>query len=151
MRFSRKIGERPGTPLMYETFEHTADLGLRVRAANLPTLFSDAARGLFSMIVPDSDSVRPVEEASFSIEGTDSELLLFDWLNELLFTFETRRLLLVRFDVRLGDFGLRATAHGEAFDEERHQLDHEVKAITYHGLKLEKTGGEWLAEVIVDI
>jgi SHS2 domain-containing protein len=136
---------------MYETFEHTADLGLRVRASDLPTLFSDAARGLFSMIVPDSESVRPVEETSFAIEGTDSELLLFDWLNELLFTFETRRLLLTQFDVVLDDCGLRATARGEVFDEERHQLDHEVKAITYHGLKLVESGREWLAEVIVDI
>jgi SHS2 domain-containing protein len=46
---------------------------------------------------------------------------------------------------------LRAAAWGEPVDPARHELDHEVKAITYHGLKLERDGDGWLAEVIVDI
>jgi SHS2 domain-containing protein len=136
---------------MYETFEHTADLGLRVRADALPALFADAARGLFSMIVPDLNSVRLIEELEFTLEGPISELLLFDWLNELLYTYETRHLLFAQVEVRLSESGLRATARGEAFDDSRHELDHEVKAITYHGLKLEPAGDGWLAEVIVDI
>ena len=138
-------------PLMFETFEHTADLGLRIRANELPALFADAARGLFSMIVPDLDSVRLVDELEFTIEGPVSELLLFDWLNELLYTYETRHLLFAQFEVQLSESGLRATARGEACDDHRHQLDHEVKAITYHGLKLEPADDGWLAEVIVDI
>jgi SHS2 domain-containing protein len=78
-------------------------------------------------------------------------LLLFDWLNELLYVYDVRRLLFCRFEVEFGPSGLVATAHGEPIDPERHALDHEVKAITYHGLKLEQHGGHWLAEVIVDI
>lgn len=136
---------------MYETFEHTADLGLRVRAADLATLFAEAARGLFSMIVADLSSVRPIEHVSFELKGEVSDLLLFDWLNELLYTYETRHVLFADFDVQLGEFGLRATAKGEAVDRVRHVLDHEVKAITYHGLNLEAVGDQWMAEVIVDI
>ena len=135
----------------YETFEHTADLGLRVRADDLNALFADAARGLFSMIVPDLDSVRPSESVSIAVEGDVSDLLLFDWLNELLYTYEVRRLLLCQFEVEFGTSGLVATAKGEPIDPARHALDHEVKAITYHGLKLEQQDGRWLAEVIVDI
>jgi SHS2 domain-containing protein len=137
--------------MTFETFEHTADLGLRVQAADLNTLFADAARGLFSIIVPDLASVRLTETVSFEIAGEVSELLLFDWLNELLFTYETRHLLLAQFDVTVGGSGVRATARGELTDPARHQLDHEVKAITYHRLKLERAGDGWLAEVIVDI
>jgi SHS2 domain-containing protein len=141
---------------MYETFEHTADLGLRMRAADLETLFADAAEGLFSMIVPDLASVRPgeggaTEQLAFEIDGEVSDVLLFDWLNELLYTFETRRILLTNFKIRFNGHGLAATARGEPIDRTRHMLDHEVKAITYHGLKLERQGDEWLAEVIVDI
>jgi protein archease len=135
---------------MYETFDHTADLGLRVRAATLAELFADAARGLFSLIV-DLDQVRPLVERHFEIAGTRRDDLLFDWLNELLYTFESQRLLLAEFLVDVHDQGLRATARGEPFDEHRHPLDHEVKAITYHGLKVEPTDDGWLAEVIVDI
>ena len=135
----------------YETFEHTADLGLRIRADDLNTLFADAARGLFSIIVTDLDSIRPSESVSIAVEGDVSDLLLFDWLNELLYIYDVRRLLLCRFEVEFSPSGLVATAQGEPIDPARHALDHEVKAITYHGLKLEQQGGRWLAEVIVDI
>lgn len=136
---------------MYETFEHTADLGLRVRAADLETLFAEAGRGLTSMIAANLDEVRPVKEIALSVPGTRPDELLFDWLTELLYLFETRHLLLTSFEVHLDEAGLRATARGEEADDSRHQLEHEVKAITYHGLKLEPADGGWLAEVIVDI
>jgi protein archease len=136
---------------MYETFEHTADLGLRVRAADLPSLFAEAARGLFSIIVADPGAVRPLETISLNVKGDVPELLLFDWLSELLYIYETRRLLLSQFDARLGPTGLTATARGEPIDPNRHALDHEVKAITYHALKLQREADGWLAEVIVDI
>lgn len=136
---------------MYETFEHTADLGLRVRAADLPTLFIDAARGLTSMIVANLDAVRPVREIAFDVPGSRLDELLFDWLTEILYAFESEHLLLTQFDVQLSESGLNATAHGEPADESRHQLEHEVKAITYHALRVEQTPDGWLAEVIVDI
>jgi SHS2 domain-containing protein len=136
---------------MYEVFEHTADLGLRIKADSLERLFVEAAEAFFSVIVANPDSIEPRETLSFAIEGDDREYLLFDWLNELLYTFESRHLLLSRFEVRLDDKGLKATARGEAMDAARHQMEHEVKAITYHGLKLERLNGGWLAEVIVDI
>ena len=136
---------------MYETFEHTADLGLRMRAPTLNDLFADAGRALFSVIVANLDSVRTVHELHFQIDGNRHDDLLADWLAELLFTFDTRRVLLSAFQVTVRDGGLVATARGEPFDPDRHELDMEVKAITYHGLKVEEDGDGWLAEVIVDL
>jgi SHS2 domain-containing protein len=136
---------------MYETFDHTADLGLRVRAADLPDLLVEAARGLTSVIVANPADVRPVERRSFRVEGTEVDYLLFDWLNELLYAFESERMLFARFDVRVDEAGLTADAWGEAADPKRHQLEHEVKAITYHGLRVEHLPDGWLAELIVDI
>jgi SHS2 domain-containing protein len=137
---------------MYETFEHTADLGLRVRAADLDGLFGEAGRGLFSLMFANLDAVRPVEEVSLGVVGEELDYLLFDWLNELLYLFETRRLVLVEFHVRVSGSSVQATARGEMFDPTRHQAEHEVKAITYHELKVvQEADGSWLAEVIVDI
>jgi SHS2 domain-containing protein len=136
---------------MYETFEHTADLGLRVRAPDLDTLFAEAAACLFSVIVEDIGTVRPLQSIEVKIDGAEREYLLFDWLRELLYCFDSRHLLLCRFEVRIGDNGLMGTAWGEPFDPTQHALAHEVKAITYHGLKVERIAEEWLAEVIVDI
>ncbi len=136
---------------MYEVFEHTADLGLRIWAPELTDLFAEAARALFSIIVENPDAVRPLEERAFAIEGKELDYLLLDWLNELLYTFDTNRILFAEFDIEMDEHGMRARVRGEPIDHKRHHLEHEVKAITYHGLKVERAGDRWLAEVIVDI
>ena len=138
--------------IVYEVFEHTADLGLRVRTAELNDLFVDAARGLFSMVVMNLDNVHPVQERTYSIESDSTDYLLFDWLNELLFAFETEQILLSQFEVEANGTELKASARGEQMDPDRHDMHHEVKAITYHGLKVDQLeSGDWQAEVIVDI
>ncbi len=136
---------------MYETFEHTADLGLRVKAGDLPTLFAEAGRGLTSIIVANLDQVQPVRAVNIALPSALLDELLFDWLNEILYAFESEHLLLAKFEVSIDDAGLKAVARGEPADESRHRLEHEIKAITYHGLKVEQTPDGFLAEVIVDI
>ena len=136
---------------MHELFDHTADLGLRIRAGNLDTLFAEAGACLLACMVDDQTTVRPAESQSLSIEGSDREYLLFDWLRELLHRSDEARMLWCRFEVAVTATGLTATISGEPFDPARHLLSREVKAITYHGLKLEESDGGFLAEVIVDI
>lgn len=136
---------------MFETFDHTADLGLRMRAATLDDLFAEAGQALFSTIVEDLAAVQPRDHDRVTIAGTNREYLLFDWLKELLYRFDAEHKLFCRFKVVIGPAGLEAEVWGEPLDLERHVLNHEVKAITYHGLKVEQTPDGWLAEVIVDI
>ncbi len=136
---------------MFEIFEHTADMGLRVRAESLDQLFTNAARGLFSIMVVNLDGVEPVQERTYDITGDETDLLLFDWLSELLYTFDTERLLLSEFNVQVNPTGLTAICRGEPMNTARHEMDHEVKAITYHELKVNQTNEGWVAELIVDI
>jgi len=136
---------------MYETFEHTADLGLRIRATDLNQLFVEAAQALFSAIVDDLATVEPKRKIDVNLHGDDLGYLLFDWLNELLYRFDTEHLLFGKFEARIDNQNLHASAWGEPLDPSRHSLAHEVKAITYHGLKVETEKDSWLAEVIVDI
>ena len=136
---------------MYELFEHTADLGLRMRAPDLEALFAEAGRALLAALVDDPATVRPERGIAIELQTDDRDFLLFDWLKELLFQFDSEHLLLSRFEVRLRGDRLQGQAWGEAFDPARHALAHEVKAITYHGLRVEPSGDGWLAEVIVDI
>ena len=86
---------------MYEFFEHTADVGLRVQTTTLDQLFADAARGLFSMVAPNLDAVQGVLERRYELTGEEYDYLLFDWLNELLFTFETEHLVLAYPQVKI--------------------------------------------------
>lgn len=137
---------------MHEYFEHTADIGIRVLSSTLTEVFSEAGIALFELITDRLDNVHPVHTVFIRLLQKDRELLLFDWLNQLLYLFETEHWLFSRFDITLTDQGLEATAYGEPCDNHRHPLSHEVKAITYHQLQLQQQGdGGWLAEVIVDI
>ena len=142
---------------MYELFEHTADLGLRIEAATLDELLIEAARGLLAMHVANPVAVRAVQSRKISLVASRPSYLLFDWLSELLFIFESEKLLVHKFDLQCNrsangsEWQLTAICQGEPMDESRHEMDHEVKAITYHGLEVEQTPMGWRAEVIVDI
>ncbi len=136
---------------MYETFEHTADLGLRIRADDLKSLFEEAAEALFSVVVVNLDDVAPVRETRFQLEADRLDELLRDWLAELLFAFHAEHIVFSQFDVTIEDTRLTATARGEPIDPKRHELASEVKAITYHELKVEHDHFGYLAEVIVDV
>ena len=136
---------------MFETFDHTADLGLRVRAKDLDSLFREAAQALITVLLDNPASIEPRVKLEFRMEADDLAYLLFDWLREILYRFDGESVLLGRFDVQVAGTTLTATAWGEPLDRNRHVLAHEVKAITYHGLRVEQTTDGWLAEVIVDI
>lgn len=136
---------------MFETFDHTADLGLRIRSPNFDTLFVESATALFSIIVEDLSTVRPTVEVQVNLEAEERDYLLFDWLKELLYRFDGEHLLFSTFEVNVSEKGLLGKAWGEPMDRSRHELSHEVKAITYHAFKVEQTDEGWLAEIIVDI
>jgi SHS2 domain-containing protein len=136
-----------------ETFEHTADVGLRVRGDDLDDLFRTAAEGVFDYIVANRDAVRVAETEPVELSSDDRAELLVLWLNELIFRSETKHRLYTTFEVHLDHAGqnLRAEIGGEPIDRDRHILDHEVKAVTHHGLTLRREGQGWMAELILDI
>ena len=135
----------------YDYFEHTADIGLCVRAPDLDTLFVDAACGLFCLIVEDLNAVQPCCGLTFRLEASELEELFIDWMQELIYAFDTRRILLKQFDVHIEAGRLDGHPVGEPFDPKRHRLGTEVKAVTYHGLKLERLDDVFVGQMILDI
>src|SRR5262245_51353152 len=111
---------------MHEFFEHTADLGLRIRAPDLDSLFVEAAQALFEAVVENLASVRPDQRIEVSLPPDEPEYLLFDWLKALLYHFDAEHLLFGRFEVRITEAGLQGSAWGEPLDRARHNLEHEV-------------------------
>ncbi len=136
---------------MFTTFEHTADLGLRVQADSIESLFEEAALGLMSIVCRNPSSIETRQTRPIRIAGTDCEELLHDWLDELLYLFSAEHWLAARCRVAFDAEGLTAEANGEPVDRRRHELGQEVKAITYHGLRVARHDNQWLAEVIVDL
>jgi SHS2 domain-containing protein len=136
---------------MFETFDHTADLGLRIEAETLEELFVEAAQGITAQIVENVAEIAPTDELTIEKQGTEIDYLLFDWLDELIYQYEVHSRVFVKFEIKLTDDGFTATLRGEQVDRDKHVLSHEVKAVTYHGFSVEETEKGWRAEFIVDI
>lgn len=138
--------DRP--PFSY--LEHTADVGVRACGADKTELFRNAARGMFSIICASRD-IRSAESQSIELAEDDLAYLLADWLEELLYRFSVKKFLFADFQGEVDGGYVAGNALGETYDPGRHELDTEIKAVTYHGLKVERSGDIWTAEVIFDI
>jgi SHS2 domain-containing protein len=129
----------------------TADHGIRAWGRDLLEVFTNAARGLWSLMVAPG-SVRPSQAYAVRAEASDQETLLVAWLNELLYVHEAQGIVLAEFTItRLGEHSLEATVSGEPLDRERHPPLGHVKAVTYHMLSLRPTAAGWEAQVVVDV
>jgi tRNA nucleotidyltransferase (CCA-adding enzyme) len=135
----------------WEHFPHDADLGVRGIGATKEEAFEQTALALTAAIT-DPRNIAPAEEVGIECESLDDELLLAEWLNELIYQMATRRMLFSRFEVRIDDVRLIGKAWGEPVDVGRHKPAVEVKGATYTQLKVERDEtGTWLAQCVVDV
>jgi protein archease len=134
----------------FEFIDHTADAGIRVEAPTVEDLFATAALA-FSELVTSVDSVDCRVERRFKLQEDDMETLLVSWLQELLYLLDTEDLVFARFQVRIHDLSLAATAWGDVFDPKIHTIKTEIKAVTYHQLEVVESDQGWQAQVIFDI
>jgi SHS2 domain-containing protein len=135
----------------YEVIDHTADVGIVVRAASLPELFETAAEGMFSFIV-DPAGVENRAWLERRVEADDLEGLLVAWLNDLLTVLAAEAFVPKVFVVdEVSERRVRATIHGEPVDPGRHRFRLDVKAATYHQLQVARADDGWTARIIFDV
>jgi len=129
----------------YESIDHTADLGIKIRGTSLEQL------AMFD-IMAELDKVNAKQFLEIEIQGEGMEELLIDWLRNLLYKFNGEEYLLKDFVVKeISEKNLRAKVGGEKLDLSRHSLKREIKAVTYHELEVKRTPEGWEAQVIFDI
>ena len=134
----------------FEIVNHTADVGIIAHGVDMKQAFANAARGLFSLIT-ELDDVQEVLYRDIEVTATDKESLLVEWLNELIYRFDTENIIFKRFDItELDNTRLIARSYGEKVDSSKHKLKTGVKATTYHMLKVDKDDG-YKVQVIFDI
>ncbi len=135
----------------FELVDHTADIGVRLWGPTAEEVFEQAALALFSLVC---DPLHIDERTGVDVvlEAEAMDLLLAAWLNELLYIFEARGLVLTQFDIlELGERTLRARVTGEPIDPDRHIVCGGVKAATLHELSLERRDDHWEAFVLLDV
>jgi len=135
----------------YEIFEHTADIGLRIRAKSLEELFKNAGLAIFEVSTKRQYVRNKTHTDIFiKLQAEDLEELFVTWLNELLSLSSAKGLVFHNIKIsKLVDFNLEATVTGS--DINNFQVHNEIKAATYHQLKIHQSGNEWVADVILDV
>jgi SHS2 domain-containing protein len=133
----------------------TADIAFEATGHDLPELFSDAADATMNVMIDNLDSIEPRETRHIELSNDEIDMLLFDFLQELIYFKDAERLLLrvrdARIDERDEKYILKTDAAGETLDTTRHHQRADVKAVTLHGFCVEKEDGGWKARVLLDI
>lgn len=136
--------------MLYETFDHRADIGVRGYGKSAEEAFENGAKALFSVMV-DLKDVKPEEREDVSCEASDREMLFVEWLNSLLSLSHLSDKLFCNFKVRIEGNRLTGSAWGERLDKEKHHMMTEVKGATYSMLKVGREGDVYIAQCIVDV
>ena len=133
----------------------TADIAFEATGRDLPELFTAAADATMNVMIDNLDAIEPCETGRIELSNDNLEMLLFDFLQELIYFKDARRLLLrprkTQIDQNGQEYFLKATVAGEQLDATRHQQRADVKAVTLHGFSVGKREGGWKAKVLLDI
>jgi SHS2 domain-containing protein len=136
----------------YILLDHTADLGVRIRGTNPADLFESACKTLDYIIF---GIVPPAENPcsrKISLSGNDLADLMVRWLSEILYLFDGEHLVVANADIHtISTTELKATLTTIPFDPDYHEVLREIKAVTYHRIKVTREKGIWTAEVIFDL
>ncbi|MBU3911568.1 MAG: archease [Candidatus Omnitrophica bacterium] len=140
----------------YEIIEHTADVGLRANGATLKELFQNASRGMFAIISGSGqrDNLTPGIQKTIQIKKEVEELeeLLVDWLSEILYIFSKENILFKVFEVHeLNNSGIKGEVYGDRIVPSRTIIQTEIKAVTFHGLRIQENVQGFSCSIIFDV
>jgi SHS2 domain-containing protein len=132
----------------YENLEHIADLKIRAWGENAERLFANLAYGMMENIYENLSDISLKVERSVEIEAVDQKSLLVDFLSEILRISDEHNEVFREFEIKIeAGFKLKAKIKGERVQ----YFNEEIKAVTYHELKIAKESSQWVGEVVFDI
>jgi SHS2 domain-containing protein len=131
----------------FEEIEHTADIALRVWGRDLTALFANAAYGM-AYLLTDVEGTIPTVSHEFELEAEDAEILLVEWLSELLFLGERDDVVFTVIDIlRVTPNRLSAAVRGGPVEE---RSSH-IKAVTFSELQIARTDEGYETVIVFDV
>ena len=137
----------------YKFFDHTADIGVEVTGRTRKELFVNAAQALFDIMIENKTGLEAVKQQKrITVEGTDVSDLLINFLREILYLFNGEALVIGKCEItKCGNKTLDARLLLEPYNKKKHVMKTEIKAVTYHGLSVERIKKGWRARMIFDV
>jgi SHS2 domain-containing protein len=135
----------------YRITKHQNELAVRITGNSQADLFVNSGLALFD-VMADVDKIEVKERLPLEVEGADRDELIVNWLRELLYLYQGSAYLLKDFDIReVKDTVVKAEVGGEKLDPDRHEVKQEITAVAYHQSHMQKTGDQWIAQVIFEV
>ncbi len=139
----------------FRFLEHTADIKVRAYGKTINEAFQEAARALFEAMT-DTSKINPRIKRKIEVEAEDLKALLYQWLEEFIYLFDSEGLIFSEFKVesiqqKEGILKLKGEASGEEFDSKKHAQRSAIKAITYHEMKIDQSPKKTTLEFVLDI
>ncbi len=132
-----------------------ADVAFEASGKTLKELFESAGLAVTNTMVKDLKSVKQIIEKKIAIESDNVEMLLFKFLQEIIFYKDAKMLLFNKFELNISNekkkWKLSGKLHGEKLNMKKHELLVDVKAVSLHQYKVEETKEGWKADVILDV
>src|SRR5262245_64215455 len=139
------------TQRKYRLTRNQSELAVRVVGDSQADLFANSATALFD-VMSDIEKIEIKEQIPLEVEGTDRDDLMVNWMRELLYLYQGSGYLLREFKIReVKDTVVKAEVCGEKIDPDRHEIRQEVGAVAFHKSRMQKTGNQWMAQVIFEI
>ena len=133
----------------------TADVAFSAWGETIEEMFVSAAEATMNVMVADINKIERRQKREIVISSHALDMLLFNLLQEIIFFKDAEQLLLRIEDVRIENekehYSVSATGWGEPIDPARHELIVDVKAVTLHMFKVERTQRGWETFIILDI
>ena len=135
----------------FKVIDHTADIGIIAYGANIKEVFTNAAVGLSSLMA-ELDDIKEDVQNNLELSAEDEEILLVEWLNELIYILDVEHIIFKRFEIdEISGNQIKARCFGEKIKPGQHKLKREIKAATYHMLRISKGSSGYEVQVIFDI
>jgi len=137
--------------VQYRLIDHTADFGIEVKGTDQNNLYVNAALAMFDLITNTSTLVGK-SDSSLNVQGSDMCDLMINWLRELLYLWNGEKMLLKVADIHsISEKKLSATITYDLFEPDIHEIKNEIKAVTYHKIKVEQKSEYWISNIIFDV
>jgi SHS2 domain-containing protein len=139
----------------FNFIDHTADIAVEVKAGTIEELFTASAFAWQESVI-EKIEINLSDKHEINIEELSYEELLVRFLDELNFLFLTRKWIMweinkIELQKDIDKIKLRAFVAGENFDEKRHQLKVEIKAVTFHQMEIKNVNGKYTTRIVFDI
>jgi len=134
----------------FKFLEHTADIKFQAFGKTIEEVFENSALAMFNSM--SDEKVKEKKSFKINVKGKDFESLLYNFLEELLFLFDSEYFFMskvksIKIDKK--NFKLNAEVIGD--DAKNYEIHIDIKAITYNEMFVKKEGDKFISQVVMDV